>query len=271
MSMEMISKLISKGPASKLRALIEDARKAQQRGQWDVAAQKYTEALPLARDKFSLLVQLGHMQKESGNYSEAEKSYAAAFALRPKDWDLHVQFGHLFNRKGAPDKALIWYEKALALRHDDAATKALVENISSRAQAPDIENLRRHALSEMDTRQFREALPKVELLFYTYNVRDFDVILGHAYRELGRYSEAEKAYQAYRDRCLQQSSPHIFDAYFQLGNVAKLTGQTARALNYYIEAKVVKNHTDKFLDGSDPIVREINSCIEKLYPVFFRH
>jgi len=271
MSMEMISKLIRKVPGSKLRALIADARKAQQGGQWDVAVQKYTEALPLARDKFGLLVQLGHMQKELGNYSDAEKSYSAALTMRPEDWDLHVQFGHLFNRQGAPDKALIWYEKALALRHDDAAIKALVENTSSRAQAPDIENLRHHALSEMDTRQFQEALPKVELLFYTYSLRDFDVILGHAYRELGHYSQAEEAYRAYRDRCLQQNSPHIFDAYFQLGNVAKLTGQTARALNYYIEAKFMKNRTDKFLDGSDPIIREINFCIERLYPVFFRH
>lgn len=269
--MAVISNILGKASGRRLKTLMAEANRARQRQNWSVAAEKYAAALAFTHDKFGLLVQLGHMQKEAGHFEDAEKSYAEALSLRPADWDLHVQFGHLFNRAGTPDKALEWYKKALALRPDDRETLTLVQSLGVRAQSPMIEELRRIALQEMDSRQFEAALPKVESLYTQYNLRDFDVILGHAYKELGLYEKARKLYDAYLARCLENDSKHVFDAFFQLGNICKLSGDEARALDYYIDAKSYKNRTEAFLDASDPIMQEINACMTRLYPIFLRH
>lgn len=252
---------------SKVRASLEKAQDAQRLGRWSEAYRFYHLALGKDASRFGILVQLGHMSKEMGNYPQAETHYQEALAIMPGDWDLHVQFGHLFNRVGNMAKAKEWYGKAYALKPTDELNE-LLNTIAEGHQAIDVKELREQTLRQMDARQFRLALPGATLLYEAHGLKDFDVILGHALREVGRYIEAGEMYAKYFDRCLRTNSKHLDDAFWHLINILNITEHEGKTLDVISKLKDQLSQQGKFSDVSKLHTETLQSQIGKMYGIF---
>ena len=226
---------------NKARSELEKAKAAQRQGRWAEAYQAYASALRKDARRFSILVQMGHMSKELGDFEKAEALYSEALLLKNDDWDLHVQIGHLFNRAGSAGKAKEWYARANALQPTPEILE-LLQSIQGSGDVGATADLRRVTLEQMDSRRFSAALPNALALYQAHGLRDFDVIVGHAYRELGRYTDARVMYEAYFDRCATAKSRLINDAFFRLKTVLEILEENQAVLQLFAR---LKQHYDE--------------------------
>lgn len=265
MKLERLNPLIR----NKVKSLLEKGKAAQRDGRWAEAYQAYASVLGNDTRRFSILVQMGHMSKELGDYERAEAHYSEALGLRPEDWDLHVQIGHLFNRSGSADKAREWYAKANALQPTPEILE-LLQTIQGGGKAVGTNDLRRITLSQMDSKDFSAALPNALALYQEHGRRDFDVIVGHAYRELGRYIEAREMYQAYFERCATTKSKYLTDAFWQLINVLEILEERDEVLKLFVRLKQIHDRDGTFSDFGADQSAVLKSYVEKSYGIFRR-
>ena len=255
--------------SSKAKRALENAKAAQRQGRWSEAYAAYQQALPTDERRFGILVQMGHMSKEMGLFQQAEAHYMEALTLKPRDWDLHVQLGHLFNRSGDLSQAKYWYAKASEIQ-DTAEVSELLHSIKDLSSHENIREMRQQTLEQMDTRRFAEALPNVLALYKIYGLRDFDVIAGHAYRELGQYAEARDMYQKYFERCLESRSRQTSDACWHLMNILEILDQRAEVIEVF--ARLKKHYSDlgQLADFGSEQAALLESHIGKMYAVLRR-
>jgi tetratricopeptide (TPR) repeat protein len=251
----------------KMSSLLEKAGSAQRLGRWAEAYEAYRSALPRGDRRFGILVQLGHMSKEMGNFQQAETHYAEALQLRPDDWDLHVQFGHLYKRSGDLEKARGWYAKAQRMKPTTEITE-LLYTIDDASQVEVTSDLRQQTLDQMDSRKFQQALPNALALYEKHGLRDFDVIVGHALRELGRYREASEMYRRYFERCMLSNSKHLNDAFWHLLNILEITEERQEILGIFVRLKRYYLENGKYSDFDGEQAALLRSHIAKLYSVF---
>ena len=111
--------LISRAGAAPARTDVERAiaraDAARDRGEWQVAAQEYREALNEDAALDEIWVQLGHAYKEAGNLSRAIHAYQQAILHNPQDPERHVHLAHLFKNHGRFDQALDHFLQAIHL------------------------------------------------------------------------------------------------------------------------------------------------------------
>lgn len=249
------------------KSFLDKAKRAQRSGRWSEAYEAYRRVLRNDNQRFGILVQMGHMSKELGNFSQAEAHYAEALKLKPEDWDLHVQLGHLYNRSGDLPKAKDWYKRANDIRRT-AEISELLNTVGDAPQAVDTSELRRKTLEQMDSRRFQQALPNAQALYEMHGLRDFDVILGHAFRELGRYAEARGMYEKYFERCLSSDSKHLNDACWHLLNILEISDENQEILDLFARLKRHYSKVGNFSDFGGQQAELLQNHIEKLYGVF---
>lgn len=93
------------GERSRFRAMVAEADRARDRGDWAEAERGYRAALAIVPDSAGYRVQLGHMLKEQGRNAEAEVQYrhACALGVEPAKVDQHLR--HVVAQQGAaPDQ-----------------------------------------------------------------------------------------------------------------------------------------------------------------------
>lgn len=253
----------------KISSFLEKAKNAQRNRRWAEAYEAYSKVLGRDDSRFGILVQMGHMSKEMGNFEQAESHYTEALALRPEDWDLHVQFGHLFNKSGSLDKAREWYYRANTIKPTPEINE-LLHTIVDRHDATDVSELKRKTLEHMDSRRFQKALPDAVALFEIHGLRDFDVIAGHALRELGRYPEAREMYDKYFERCMLSDSRHLNDAFWQLMNILEILEEPQEILNLFARLKHYHFNKGSYSSFGSEQAGLLQSHIGKLYGVFSR-
>lgn len=253
----------------KSRSILEKAKEAQRLGRWDDAYRGYQMVLRKDERRFGILVQMGHMSKELGNFSRAEAHYAEALELRPEDWDLHVQLGHLHNRAGDLLQAKGWYSKANAIRKTPEITDTL-DTIGGSDRRDDTRELRQKTLDDMDSRRFQQALPNALALYEDHGVRDFDVIAGHAYRELGRYTEAMEMYSRYFDRCIKSNSKNLKDAFWRLINILEILEENQQILVIFLRLKQHYFRNGNYSDFGSDQIEHLQSHVGKFYGIFRR-
>ena len=251
----------------KTKSFLDKAKSAQRSGRWAEAYEAYRMILKKDDRRFGVLVQMGHMSKEMENFSQAEAHYAEALTLKPQDWDLHVQFGHLYNRLGDLAKAKDWYKRANGI-HPTVEISELLDTVGDAQYANDTGALRKKTLEQMDSRRFHLALPNAKLLYEQHGLRDFDVILGHAYRELGRYEEAKEMYGYYFDRCLKSNSKHLNDASWHLMNILEISEENQEILKLFSRLKNHYAEAGNFSDFDGERAELLQSHIGKSYGVF---
>lgn len=248
-------------------AFLEKAKNAQRIGRWADAYEAYRMVLGKDDRRFGILVQMGHMSKEMGDFGRAELHYREALALKPDDWDLHVQFGHLFNRSGQLEKAKVWYSRANEIN----ATSEIIEllrSVDNGNNIEDVVDLRRITLEHMDARRFQEALPYAVALYEFHGVRDFDVIVGHALRELGRYTEAKHMYEIYLERCISSGGKNLSDAFLYITKTLEILGDHEEILSVFVKIKGYYFKNRRYSDFDNEQAALLQSYIEKLYGVF---
>ena len=125
-----------------------------------------------------------------------------------------------------------WYKRANGI-HPTVEISELLDTVGDAQYANDTGALRKKTLEQMDSRRFHLALPNAKLLYEQHGLRDFDVILGHAYRELGRYEEAKEMYGYYFDRCLKSNSKHLNDASWHLMNILEISEENQEILKLF--------------------------------------
>lgn len=251
----------------KTKSFLEKAKSAQRSGRWAEAYEAYRMILRHDDRRFGVLVQMGHMSKEMENFAQAEAHYTEALAIKPQDWDLHVQFGHLYNRSGDLAKAKVWYKRANGI-HPTVEISELLDTVGDVQHANDTGALRKKTLEQMDTRRFQLALPNAKLLYEKHGLRDFDVIVGHALRELGRYEEAKEMYELYFERCLKSNSKHLNDATWHLMNILEISEEHQGILKLFSRLKQHYSEAGSFSDFDGQQAELLHSHIGKSYGVF---
>jgi tetratricopeptide (TPR) repeat protein len=94
---------------------------ARDKGEWDVAAALYSNALAEDLRNSPIWVQYGHALKESGKLQDpvklakAEAAYRRALLYAPRIADTHLQLGHVLKLQGQIDEAKAAYLRARAL------------------------------------------------------------------------------------------------------------------------------------------------------------
>ncbi|MBN7809069.1 hypothetical protein JZX86_27500 [Agrobacterium rosae] len=248
------------------RPHIERAKSAQQQERWAEAYEAYGQAL--RRDKrFGILVQMGHMSKEMSAFIQAEAHYAEALEMEPGNWDLHVQLGHLFNKSGDLAKAKTWYIEAYNI-HPTAEIRELIHTLENERAVEGTMQLRSDTLQHMDASRFEAALPGALALYNVHGLKDFDVILGHAFRETGRYAEAQDMYLKYLERSLASSAANLQDSVFQMVRILEINANYSEIIN--IIAKVKSNYfkNGRYSDFGDEFSSMLRANVEKMYSVF---
>ena len=254
---------------SRAKRALEKAKAAQRLGRWSDAYAAYRQALPKDERRFGILVQMGHMSKEMGLFKQAEEHYMEALALKPGDWDLHVQLGHLFNKSGDLSQAKHWYAKASEIQAT-AEVSELLNSIKDLSRHENVRELRQKTLEQMDTKHFAQALPNVLLLYETHGLRDFDVIAGHAYREMGQYNRARDMYKNYFERCLESRSRQTSDASWHLMNILEILDQRAEVIEMFSRLKKYYSDLGQLADFGSEQAALLESHIGKMYPILRR-
>jgi lipopolysaccharide biosynthesis protein/GT2 family glycosyltransferase/tetratricopeptide (TPR) repeat protein len=102
-------------------SVITRADRAQDAGQWELAARLYRKALDRNPHNPPIWVQYGHALKESGELREpdrlaqAEVAYRRALSLDPGAADTYLQLGHVLKLQGKTEEAQAAYLRAAAL------------------------------------------------------------------------------------------------------------------------------------------------------------
>jgi tetratricopeptide (TPR) repeat protein len=91
------------------------ADRARDKGEWELAARHYREALHLNPNNLPVWTQYGHVMKEWGHAAEAEGAYRKAIELDPNAADIHLQLHDALKIQGKTDEAAAAYRRALAL------------------------------------------------------------------------------------------------------------------------------------------------------------
>lgn len=251
----------------KTSAFLEMAKNAQRIGRWADAYDAYKMVLGKDGRRFGILVQMGHMSKEMGDFGQAELHYREALSLKPDDWDLHVQFGHLFNRAGELAKAKDWYNLANKIM-PTSEISGLLLNIAECSDAAESDELRRETLEHMDARRFKQALPNAVALYERHGRRDFDVIAGHAFRELGQYAEARGMYEKYFERCICSDNRHLEDAFNHLVTILEINEDYKEILNLFVKLKSFYFQKRRYSDFASEQAVALQIHVEKQYGVF---
>lgn len=95
------------------------------RGQWNDAADSYSQGLNYYPAAFAPLVELGNCLKEAERYDESEKAYRQALAIKPSDRGAHLQIARLYRSCGRPEECN--FHLLRAARVDRTTAEALLE------------------------------------------------------------------------------------------------------------------------------------------------
>lgn len=91
------------------------ANEARDKGDWNIAEQKFDAYLKLSPEDAPIWVQLGHARKEIGDLKGAEKAYIRSMSIAPEVADTHVMLGHLRKQMGKLSQAAACYAEAVEL------------------------------------------------------------------------------------------------------------------------------------------------------------
>ncbi len=88
---------------------------AEQRKDWEAAAQAYEKGAALASDAdaYRYLLRGGLMWLRAHEFEKSEAAYKKAIALEPKKVDGYLGVGHVYRYQKQYDQAAPWYEKAI--------------------------------------------------------------------------------------------------------------------------------------------------------------
>ena len=95
------------------------------RGEWNDAADSYSQGLRYYPAAFGALVELGNCLKQAQRYRESEKAYQRALAVHPKDRGAHLQIARLYRLLGRTKESN--FHLLQAARVDQTTAEAMSE------------------------------------------------------------------------------------------------------------------------------------------------
>jgi tetratricopeptide (TPR) repeat protein len=195
----------------------------------EAAAEFYRAALELEPDNVSALRCLGVLRSQEGNVQAALVLLQAAARFAPDVPEIFNDMGNALRRKGAMSEALLAFAEALRLRPEFAeahfnrgvtlealgSTDLALESYDRalRADPHRYEARFNRAVIRMRSGDYDLALPDLlEFLREQPASEGAGLLVGRAYRELGRWAEAERIYQN-----LAKRNPGSAEIHLQLG------------------------------------------------------
>ena len=189
-------------------------------GRLESAAGLYTAALEYEPDNVSALRCLGVLRSQQGDFQAALVLLQAAARFAPEVPEIFNDIGNALRQKGALNEAVLAFDEALRLQplfaeayfnrgltfEALACTDRALESygLALLADPLRLEALYNRAAIRMRGGECTLALPDlVEFLRQQPASEEAGLMLGRAYRELGRWTEAEKIY-----RGLFERNPH---------------------------------------------------------------
>jgi tetratricopeptide (TPR) repeat protein len=150
-----------------------------QQGDLSAALSLLQAAARFAPEMPEVFNDLGSVLRQQGALDEALHAFDEALRLKPVFAEAHFNRGLTFEALGQPDSAVESYD--LALQADPLRVEARFNRAAIRVRIGE------YALAAPDL---------VEFLHHHDGSLDAGLMLGRAYRELGRWSDAEKVYRS---------------------------------------------------------------------------
>jgi len=217
-------------PKRRLQREVSRANEARDRGEWEVAAERYRVALRLAPNKANLWMQAAHARKEAGDLEGAKAAYAQVERLAPADIDTQVQLGHFYKQLGEAERALRYYRAAVdGGSTDEHARHFLAVNGFGRVDQGERQDT---ALDKADAARDAGMFERAAHLYREAAQADprspLFVQVGNSLKEAGSLFAAEKAYMS-----ALELDPDDADCLLQLGHLMKVMGDRGRARIYF--------------------------------------
>jgi tetratricopeptide (TPR) repeat protein len=108
-------RLVHQQSLRRAKALIRQADRARDAGEWVQAAQNYWGALNLFPKNAPIWVQYGHALKASGHVVEAEAAYRRSLELDASVADTHLQLAQILKLQGRREEAVAAYLRTIFL------------------------------------------------------------------------------------------------------------------------------------------------------------
>jgi len=255
--------------ANDIEALVENANRARDDGDWNAAVSAYSAAIEAGAGAIGLHVQLGHALKELGDYPAAEAAYRVFLAERPFDPDIHLQMGHLFNRQDDVASALEWYAGAARLAPLNLDIANHLADARKRLGNAAVTGKRSHAMELVAAARWHEALPLLEELVTHEGQRDLIGILANVTKETGALEAAAGHYDTYRNYALAEAPELLPDVDLQIGHLHKISGDYRGALKHYARARQSHIEQTGYVPEGAPYNHEISACINAVYTCFW--
>ncbi len=208
--------------------------KARDEGRWKEAIAAYAEYLASVPTDFNIWVQLGHAYKEVEYLQEADEAYNRALKLDDNNPDLLLNLGHLRKVQDNIYDALCFYRRSFGIDGNEFAAAEIYSLTGVEADLTNAEEelagyWRARGDKARDEKHWDKAAEAyVKYLENTPNDFNIWVQLGHAYKELGSFEEADAAYN--NALALDNNNP---DLLLNLGHLRKLQNVIDSALDFY--------------------------------------
>ena len=200
--------------ATDARVLIQHALGLHRQGQFDRAADLYTEVLTREPTNAAAMQLLGALRSQQGRYAEAVRLIEAALSLQPHDFGTLANYGQVLMASGRCAQAVEAFDKALAVKPD------FFEAHFNRGVA--LTELKRFAEAATSYDKAIAINPSSAECFYNR---------GTALAALGWLEDALASY----DEALARK-PKFTRAFDNRGNVKKSLGRPQEALEDYDQA-----------------------------------
>jgi tetratricopeptide (TPR) repeat protein len=217
-------------------------------GRLDSAAQAYSAALEEEPENVSALRCLGVLRSQQGDFAAALLLLQAAARFAPEMAEVYNDLGCVLREQGACEEAVHAFNQALHLQPVFAEayfnrgvaletlghTEQALESYDLALQADPMRLEARYNRAAIRVRRGEYALAApdlVEFLHHNEGSSGAGMLLGRIYREVGKWSDAEKVY-----RSVAMKNPKNTEALVHLGSCRLVLQRYVQAERSYLQA-----------------------------------
>jgi tetratricopeptide (TPR) repeat protein len=268
MALATLASVIEKNPKLAL-AYESRAKLLQEMGNYAGAADDYEKAAKLEPYNFNTHYQLGLMYQTLKKFGDSIRAYKKAVEIRPMDPEANMNLAIVYSQNGQPMDGVKYAQAAVSGGQDNAAAHANLGAIYAQLGHSDLAideykraieldpklsgvylNLANEYLKQSKWEQGRQVLEEARALANSATVSER---LGYAYYKLGRYDNAQQAYQD-----SVSVNPSYYQAMNGLGVIAMTKALTSNPANVELAKEALNQwHKSLRVEPNQPAIEKL--------------
>lgn len=205
-----------------VNAIFKKGVKRHEAGDLDAAARCYRDVVRAKPSHVDALYMLGTVMAEQGNLDEAEAHLAKAAGLNPKSHQIHNNLANVYRQQGKLDKALKHFQAMVRL------APAFLDGRVNYAMT-----LVAHGKATLDNTPIYQAMDELSGILAMHPDHWLSLLaLGHIYKGVGNYVEAQSCYEKVLSLVPEHFEAHLSlaEIYAELGSFEEGTKRAEAAL-----------------------------------------